>query len=99
MAAPQSSQAFVIPAVFPLCPLFPPQHSPVPFPTSVGHAEMGMKLSLPLGHPVLFPKTSVPPKSQICFGWKDPGNAGARWRLCPAIMGQCQSLSITIEEI
>lgn len=81
--------------------LFPPQHFPVLFPTLVGHAELGMKLSLPLGHPVLFPKTSAPPGSQICFGWKEPGSAGALWRLCPAAIvhaglgwGQCQSLSI-----
>lgn len=81
VAAPQPSQAFVIPAIFPRCPLFPPQH----FPTLVGQAELGTELRLPLGHPVLFPETSAPPGSQICFGWKEPGGAGAPWRLCPAI--------------
>lgn len=101
MAAPQSSRAFVIPAISPRCLPFPPQHFPGLFPTSMGHAELGAELSLPLGRPVLFPKTSVPPGSRICLGWKEPGNAGAPWRLCPALThaglgwGQCQLLSIS----
>lgn len=68
MAAPQSSQAFGIAAVSSHCPLFPPQHFPGLLPTSVGHAELGAELSLALGHPLLSPKTSVPPRIPDLLG-------------------------------